>query len=77
MTTNQGNEPVTVEAIAMRAYELYEARGGEDGHDVEDWQQAEAELTGGRGWQQSDGAGPGAEGAAQPDMAGQPDERSP
>lgn len=27
-----------------RAYELYEKRGREDGHDVEDWQQAEAEI---------------------------------
>jgi hypothetical protein len=76
MTTEQ-NEPVTVEQIAIRAYELYLARGGEDGHDVEDWQQAVAELTGGRGWQQSEGAGSGAEGAAQPDAAGQADERSP
>jgi hypothetical protein len=30
--------------IARRAYELYVARGGEDGHDVEDWLQAEREL---------------------------------
>jgi hypothetical protein len=30
--------------IARRAYELYLARGCEDGHDVEDWVQAEREL---------------------------------
>lgn len=31
-------------AIARRAYELFEARGGEHGHDWEDWFQAESEL---------------------------------
>lgn len=31
--------------ISLRAYELYEARGREDGHDIEDWLQAETELT--------------------------------
>jgi hypothetical protein len=35
------------EAIQYRAYELYEARGREDGHDVEDWLRAEAEIIGG------------------------------
>ena len=30
--------------ISQRAYELYEARGREDGHDVEDWLQAEEEI---------------------------------
>ena len=30
--------------IARRAYELYLARSGEHGHDVEDWLQAEQEL---------------------------------
>ena len=34
------------EQIARRAYELYEARGREDGHDLEDWLCAEAEITG-------------------------------
>jgi hypothetical protein len=32
------------EAIAKRAYELYEANGSEDGHQEEHWRQAEAEL---------------------------------
>jgi len=32
--------------IARRSYELFLARGGLDGHDVEDWLQAEAELLG-------------------------------
>ncbi len=32
--------------IARRAYDLYLARGRADGHDVEDWLQAESELNG-------------------------------
>ena len=35
---------VTQDAIAQRAYALYVARGCEDGHDVEDWFNAEREL---------------------------------
>ena len=31
--------------IALRAYELYIARGYQHGHDVEDWLTAERELT--------------------------------
>jgi Protein of unknown function (DUF2934) len=34
------------EQIGRRAYELYEARGREDGHDLEDWLRAEEEITG-------------------------------
>jgi len=30
--------------IAMRAYELFLAHGATDGHDLEDWLQAEREL---------------------------------
>ncbi len=36
--------PPTREAIAKRAYELYLARGKADGHEFEDWIQAEREL---------------------------------
>jgi hypothetical protein len=36
------------EKIRRRAHELYVARGQEDGHDVEDWLQAEAEIGGGK-----------------------------
>lgn len=32
------------DAVARRAYELYERRGREDGHDLEDWLQAEADV---------------------------------
>jgi hypothetical protein len=36
--------PPTHEAIAQRAYEMFVARGGEHGHDEEDWRAAEEEL---------------------------------
>ena len=36
------------EEIATRAYEIYLARGGSHGADVEDWLQAERELTAAR-----------------------------
>jgi hypothetical protein len=32
------------EGVRRRAYELYERRGKEDGHDVDDWLQAESEV---------------------------------
>ena len=34
------------ERIRRRAYELYEARGREDGRDLDDWLKAESEVTG-------------------------------
>ena len=47
-------EPVTgdlaveqLDQIRQRAYELYVARGQEDGHELEDWLQAEAEISAG------------------------------
>ena len=42
----QRESPMTEERIRNRAYELYEQRGGEEGHDVDDWLQAEHELRG-------------------------------
>jgi|RhiMetdeSRZDD1v2_1073273.scaffolds.fasta_scaffold119031_4 hypothetical protein len=36
--------PITEEEIQIRAYALYLARGGEDGHDLEDWFEAERSL---------------------------------
>jgi hypothetical protein len=35
--------------IAMRAYELFLARGGGDGGDFDDWLAAEREIAGGNG----------------------------
>ncbi len=37
--------PSLEEAIRRRAYELYEQRGRKDGHDMDDWLRAEAEVT--------------------------------
>ena len=34
------------DGIALRAYEIYVQRGGENGQDVEDWLQAEKEISG-------------------------------
>jgi Protein of unknown function (DUF2934) len=40
------SEPKELEhQIRMRAHELYEERGREDGHEMEDWVRAEEEIT--------------------------------
>jgi hypothetical protein len=36
---------VSADAIAHRAFELFSARGGEHGRDLDDWLRAERELT--------------------------------
>ncbi len=39
-------EPRSLEEdIRRRAYELYEGRGREDGHELDDWLRAEEEVT--------------------------------
>ena len=38
----------TPEQIAQRAYEIYEREGRQEGHDLENWLKAEAELGGSR-----------------------------
>jgi hypothetical protein len=43
-TPTPARQAPTTEAVAKRAFELFLARGGEQGHDVEDWLQAEHEL---------------------------------
>ncbi len=43
---DMGSQELTEEIIRMRAYQLFEQRGYEHGHDVEDWLQAEAEVMG-------------------------------
>jgi hypothetical protein len=44
--TNENRDPLPDnDAIARRAHELFEARGGEHGHDADDWLQAEHELS--------------------------------
>jgi len=43
--TEKSEFPIELnELIRHRAYELYELRGKEDGHDLEDWKQAESEM---------------------------------
>jgi hypothetical protein len=42
-STSSESQP-TREQIAMRAYEIYMERGGEPGHELEDWTRAEREL---------------------------------
>jgi Protein of unknown function (DUF2934) len=40
------SEPQELESqIRLRAYELYEARGNENGHELDDWLRAEEEIT--------------------------------
>jgi hypothetical protein len=43
--TTTDSKLVLEEEIRSRAYELYEERGREDGHDLDDWLRAETELT--------------------------------
>ena len=39
-------DPPRLERISERAHELYEARGGGDGRDLDDWLRAEREIDG-------------------------------
>lgn len=43
-TTQPGSTPELLEQIRSRAYELFEQRGRNEGHDLEDWLQAETEV---------------------------------
>ena len=42
--TSEPHELALEHQIRLRAYELYEARGREDGHELEDWFSAKEEL---------------------------------
>jgi len=44
--TQQTDPAELDERIRRRAYDFYEQRGRTDGRDMDDWLQAEAELTG-------------------------------
>jgi hypothetical protein len=44
--TQQTDAAELQEQIRSRAYEIYEQRNRAEGHDLDDWLQAEAELTG-------------------------------
>ncbi len=43
---DQGSLELTEEYIRLRAYQLFEERGYEHGHDLEDWCRAEQEIQG-------------------------------
>jgi len=40
----ENHRAITKDDVARRAYELFLARGRVDGHDVEDWLEAERQL---------------------------------
>jgi Protein of unknown function (DUF2934) len=46
MAKTQPTEPLLEHEIRLRAYDLYEQRGRMDGHSVEDWLHAEAQILG-------------------------------
>lgn len=46
--TQTAKNTVTAQQVAQRAFEIFLARGGQHGRDVEDWLQAERELSLGR-----------------------------
>jgi hypothetical protein len=50
---SKSDEPTVLipieQQIQQRAYELYEQRGRTDGHDLDDWFQAECEIKGTQG----------------------------
>ncbi len=47
-TCDQGSLELMEEYIRLRAYQLFEERGCQHGHDVDDWLEAEAEILGKR-----------------------------
>ena len=49
LTTAKPIEPMLEHEIRIRAYDLYERRGGRDGHTLDDWLQAEYEVLHQRG----------------------------
>jgi len=46
LNLDQGSLELTEEYIRLRAYQIWEQRGRQNGHDVEDWLQAESEIVG-------------------------------
>jgi hypothetical protein len=46
LAKTQPPEPLLEHEIRLRAYDLYEQQGRMDGHSVEDWLHAEAEILG-------------------------------
>jgi hypothetical protein len=48
-STERGRGELNWQQVARRAYQRFEARGGEHGRDQEDWFNAERDLRGSRG----------------------------
>ncbi len=46
LALEQGSLELTEEYIRLRAYQIYEQRGRQDGHDMDDWLQAEKDIFG-------------------------------
>lgn len=44
MSKDTGQKRPARDAVARLAYHLYELRGRQDGHDMDDWLRAEAQL---------------------------------
>jgi len=44
--SQQGSLELTEQLLCERAYHLFEERGRQHGHDLDDWLQAEAEIYG-------------------------------
>ncbi len=44
-TATTSEPPELEHLIRQRAYQLYEARGRQDGHEMEDWYRAKEEIT--------------------------------
>jgi hypothetical protein len=45
-TVLKSPDAITERDIAVRAFSMYQARGAQHGHDIEDWLTAERELRG-------------------------------
>ena len=43
-TNGAADQLYDLEAVAKRAYEIYQSRGGNDGADLDDWLEAERQL---------------------------------
>ncbi len=46
LAREKGSLELTEEYIRLRAYQIYEQRGRQDGHDMDDWLRAEKDIFG-------------------------------
>lgn len=66
-TTCSANLVISEDRIRLRAYELYQARGGAPGYELEDWLLAESELKTGLIQRSQPGSGATPNAPASPD----------